>query len=391
MKVLRALLLLFAAVAAYAHIGSPDVYFEGQAGPYRLYVTIRPPGVIPGVAEVDVRALSGDIRTIHIVPIPLTGPGANHPPTADVMQPSKEDPHFYTGSLWLMAFGSFQVRIDVDGAQGPGTLSVPIPAVASRISQMGKGLGVALFGAMVVLVLGLVSIVGASVRDSQLEPGVQPSAAQRRRAWIAMGATAAVLIGILYFGSRWWNDEAGQYRSHIYKPMDMAATRDGSHLTLKLASASFFQLRKSDDLIPDHNHLMHLFVIRVADMNMMWHLHPEMTDDGAFSTDLPSLPPGNYKLFADIVHADGFPETLATQLTVPAIAGRALSGDDSAGVFGQGLSGGYRMVWLHSDTPIRAKQPAALDFRVEDAAGRPAEDLQLYMGMPGHAEIVSKD
>jgi hypothetical protein len=31
--------------------GSPDVFFEGQAGPYKLLVTIRPPQVVPGVAE----------------------------------------------------------------------------------------------------------------------------------------------------------------------------------------------------------------------------------------------------------------------------------------------------------------------------------------------------
>ena len=35
---------------AYAHIGSKDVYEEVSAGPYKLFVTIRTPNVIPGVA-----------------------------------------------------------------------------------------------------------------------------------------------------------------------------------------------------------------------------------------------------------------------------------------------------------------------------------------------------
>ena len=30
-------------------------------------------------------------------------------------------------------------------------------------------------------------------------------------------------------------------------------------------------------------------------------------------------------------------------------------------------------------------------FRVEDAAGQPASDLELYMGMPGHAIFVRRD
>ena len=45
-----ALVLLLAVTAqrpASAHIGSPDIFLEGMAGPYRLLVTIRPPYAIP--------------------------------------------------------------------------------------------------------------------------------------------------------------------------------------------------------------------------------------------------------------------------------------------------------------------------------------------------------
>ena len=37
--------MLALAAGLHAHIGSPDVFFEGSAGPYRLFVTIRPPQV----------------------------------------------------------------------------------------------------------------------------------------------------------------------------------------------------------------------------------------------------------------------------------------------------------------------------------------------------------
>ena len=49
-------LLLAAALPLGAHVGSPDVFFEGSAGPYRLFVTVRMPQVIPGVAEIEVRS-----------------------------------------------------------------------------------------------------------------------------------------------------------------------------------------------------------------------------------------------------------------------------------------------------------------------------------------------
>src|ERR1700683_597725 len=119
----RALLIVLTAACANAHVGSPDVFLEGSAGPYPLFVTIRPPSVIPGVAEIEIRCASADIREIHITPTPLTGAGAKFAPAADLMQRSKADPQFFTGSLWMMGSGSWQVRIQADGNQGAGQLS----------------------------------------------------------------------------------------------------------------------------------------------------------------------------------------------------------------------------------------------------------------------------
>jgi hypothetical protein len=98
------ILILFAGLAQ-AHIGSPDVFLEGSAGPYPLYVTIRPPTVIPGVAEIEIRCSSPAIRELRVTPTPLTGNGAQFAPTPDQLQRSKDDPQFFTGTLWMMAPG----------------------------------------------------------------------------------------------------------------------------------------------------------------------------------------------------------------------------------------------------------------------------------------------
>jgi hypothetical protein len=37
------------------------------------------------------------------------------------------------------------------------------------------------------------------------------------------------------------------------------------------------------------------------------------------------------------------------------------------------------------------KRLTMFTFRVEDAQGQPARDLELYMGMPGHAIFVKRD
>ena len=91
-------LLLFCSTPTTAHIGSPDVFFEGAAGPYRLFVTVRVPVVIPGVADIEIRSESTDVRDIRIVPLRLTGPGSNLPPTPDVAKRSTTDRQFFTGA-----------------------------------------------------------------------------------------------------------------------------------------------------------------------------------------------------------------------------------------------------------------------------------------------------
>src|SRR5215475_610729 len=76
-------LFLFGALPVYAHVGSPDVYVEGQAGPYKMFVVVRPPLVIPGVADVEVRSETTGVESIWITPVPLTGEASKHPPVAE--------------------------------------------------------------------------------------------------------------------------------------------------------------------------------------------------------------------------------------------------------------------------------------------------------------------
>src|SRR5205823_1271501 len=89
------LLLLTAAVPLSAHVGSPDVFFEGAAGPYRLLVTIRPPQVVPGIAEIEIRSLTPGIRQIRLLPLLLVTKN-QFPPVPDLAEPSKDDSRFYT-------------------------------------------------------------------------------------------------------------------------------------------------------------------------------------------------------------------------------------------------------------------------------------------------------
>lgn len=400
MKRLAAILLFV--LPLMAHVGSPDVFLEGMAGPYRLLVTIRPPDAVPGVATVEIRSASPGVRQVHLVPLRLGAQSRQFTPVPDLASASKDDPQFFTGSLWLMATGSWQVRIDVSGDRGDGTLAVPVPALATRVLGIDRTLAMVLAPLGLLLCFGAVSIAGACAREAQLGPGIEPDGARIRRSRAIMLTAAVFVAAVLFLGNSWWSSEDGIYRSHIFKPLRLnAQVRDGGRLVLKLEDPGWLN-RRTDDLLPDHNHLMHLYVIRLPEMERVWHLHPERGDDDTFVQQLPDMQPGSYAFFGDIVHANGLPETATAHIDLPAIAGQPLQGDD-ASASGPPLSradddrtltpltGGDKMIWERETGALHARRPYLFRFRVEDAAGRPAQDMELYMGMLGHAAFVRSD
>jgi hypothetical protein len=434
-----AVLLLFA--PAWAHVGNPDVYFQGAAGPYHLIITIRTPQMIPGTADVEILSATPGISKITVVPLYIVGPGAKYPPVGDLLAQSKEDPQYFSGKIWLMESGSWQVRVQVEGAQGAGELAVPVPAAARRTLPMQKSLGILLFALMSLLVVAIISIVGAARRESTLPPGEFPTAERSRRGrWMMLG-TAVVVCGILYFGNWWWNSEASaKARQMIYKPppLDVSLEPNGK-LLLKMRNSEWHRTRPETvmtALIPDHGHLMHLFLLREPGMDRFYHLHPQIalltpglhTVDGtSFETDLPAIPAGRYQVFADVVRESGFPDTMIAEINLPDIPGVALSGDNSAAASSplsangalannngdasgaSGTSGttekvsitsdgptatlpdGYKMIWERGTAPFTTNHFVWLRFRLETPDGKPVSDSEPYMGMAGHAEIVNSD
>jgi len=402
--------------AAQAHVGSKDVFEQVSAGPYQLFVTIRPPNVIPGVATVEVRTSGGVVQAMEITPIPLTGEASKHPPAPDSMQRSTVDPAFFTGSLWLMAQGSWQVRFALDGAAGKATASVPVPAIPLSILPLSLPLALLLGFLGVTLVLGVGGIVAAAVREARLDPGLEATPTRRGRALLASRIALALAILAVAGGGYWWHTEAAAYALGLYQPLALTPTivltPGAATLDLDVASydpvdgastsRSASRARRNDDLLADHGHLMHLYAIHEPGMDAAFHLHPTLVSAGHLRIGLPSaMPPGTYKLYADIVHANGFPETLTATLNVPPnLPSTPLASEDASAMppaLTQGDLGpvykipdGYSMVW---DRPVALTAGTAYAFRFQllDAQGHPAGDMRSYLGMAGHAAFVKAD
>ena len=93
------------------------------------------------------------------------------------------------------------------------------------------------------------------------------------------------------------------------------------------------------------------------------------------------------------MHATGVSETVTATVETPGLRGSALSGDDSAWSADVTPAAGddARIVWIRDNSPLTAKRLNVFTFRVEDGNGQPVPDLELYMGMPGHAVFFRRD
>ena len=212
-----------------------------------------------------------------------------------------------------------QVRIQIDGARGKAELGVPMPAFAQSTLRMQKSLGALLFGCMIFLVIGIVSVVGASVREAQLQPGEVPTLKGLRKARTAMFGASALLLIVIYLGNTWWKVDASNSQTQTWSsnsPNALATLQPYGRLLLRVQGQGDLWTKyiKPENFIPDHGHLMHLFLIRLPYMDRMYHLHPERIEGGAFLENLPTVLAGKYQVFADIVDDNGVPWTAVGQI-----------------------------------------------------------------------------
>lgn len=406
---LATLLLVLAPGISAAHVGSPDVIFDGKAGPYDIRVIVRVPQVVPGLADVTVRVLHGDAREVRIQPV-FWRTGVNGAPSPDLAKPVTGATGLYSGQLWLMARGSYSVYVYVTGPSGEASANVPVMSVATGRLRMSAGLGTLLVALGGLLVAGLVTIAYVAAGESVVEPG-QPIPPERRRRARLVGLIAApVLALVLFGGARWWQSVDATYQTRMYHPLPTYATLSSvsGRPVLRFGVVdSVGRPSAFDPLLPDHGKLMHLFVIDSARMISFAHLHPTFDDSATFSAPLPPLPPGTYRLYGDITFETGQSRTLTGRVrvtpddSVSAAATRLRDPDDAwriaAGVVKHGrapatdtLEDGSTMEWLADSTSISARDETTLRFLVRDPSGAPAT-LEPYLGMSAHAVIAKLD
>jgi hypothetical protein len=410
-----AILLLLSLASSEAHIGSPNIYFGGNAGPYPIRVVVRPPGVVPGLAEINVRVLDGHADRVTALPVYFRA-GRKGAPPPDVAERVRGDTNLFTAALWFMESGAYSVDVSVEGAQGKGTVVVPVNSVAMTRNEMQPWFRNMLIFLGALLFAGVVWLSGAAFNDSIVEPGAAPPNRWRRPITMACGGVFFALL--LTIGKLWWDKDDREYRNNrLYKPTPMQAeVKDRNGQPILRLAIDFNNPRRSGPLIPDHGKLMHLFAVREPEADVFAHLHPVRQSARIFEAAIPPLPEGKYQLYADITHENGFFETLTAAVQLPPLpesyvalwklGGRSdvicssvgasanltnfavppdmddswhIAREQSFAERRSRLPGGLSMLW-ESNLAFRLLSPEGASLPIES-----------YMGMFGHAVVRHKN
>lgn len=409
-----AALFVFLATPAWAHLGSPDIFFDGNVGPYPARITIRMPTVVPGRAEIIVQTQAAQSLEVSFLPLYSRTAVSNAPPP-DIGQLVRGETNLYTGDLWLMSFGAYSIEVKIHGAASGGSVEIPVTSVAISQLPLPPYLGRLLVALGALLVLGGLAVVAGAARDAVLPAGTLPDNRARWKGRCAGVITILVAAFVLIGGMRWWGSEERAFRQRLrggaWPDMELAVRTEGSQRILELTLGKrAFEPNDPVSLLPDHGKLLHLFLIREGAADAIGHVHPVRKEGGTFQVVVPPLPAGRYRVFCDLtLESSGMSFTATNSVQIPALpatASKIISPepdtDDSWASYASEsvptatatnavyvLPGGQRVEWK-AHPPLRAHKDAGLRFEVRDAGGNPLP-LEPYMGMISHVAVMRRD
>jgi len=387
----RFILLLVAAIAlllpvpASAHgaspAGTPQTIVQG-IGPYELAVTMQVPKTLPAPLAVQIAPEQqfGEAVTVALWVVPVGAP-LPMPPTAQMVVTDATLAPAPT-QIPLNHPGDYELALRVSGSRGGGEARLPLTAVTPPVSWVV----VVMLGALGMFLAIIGGALGVRIvmhrRRLPFPARTQPLLTGAMTGCIVIALGAFLATQFMPLGAATPATNAALYgRSYVNVTLhtDAPDTRVGQPMQITLDVTDGGTGLPVDDLVPDHNALMH-FVVMSADRGFFRHIHPARTAPGHYLTTITPDRPGDYTAYVEVMRQDSGTQVIARRFTVGGMATDAQAGA-APGVGTRGM-GDLSVAVTASHPIIRAGEQVVLAFTF--TAGGHAVPLAPYLGMAGH-------
>ena len=399
------LFFLFSSII-YADIGHYNFTFEGEVFGNTVRALVKPPGVVPGVANITIKTFSQSIDSIKIKPVKWHGKIDSYPhlkigpqgaPPSESMNKLEYMSNFYEGELWLMDFGAYNINIEFFKNGNAEIINIPINSIATQINPMTIQTSSILFCFMLLLLFGATNIITIAYRESTTPYNKEIKSEKIKQSKIVMLGSFCILIFILYTGNEWWKNTEKDYRENLYVPMDnevQLVSNDKQDILQILFTDELWLGGMVPDLMPDHGKIMHLYLIK-EDHLQLCHLHPRrnLINSNLFEVVLPDIQYGKYNLYMDVTFESGFSTTLINKVdynidNIKKNKSNYLISDKDDSYISDAPK--HQLKWLNEKKYFNINEDINLTFQAQSIGGDPS-DIQPYIQMGGHGAILKED
>ena len=273
------------------------------------------------------------------------------------------------GALWMMTAGPGKCALRSPATRS-GIAVVPVPTLPGHIGDEPAARRAAHRPAGAAAA-GMVAIVSAVAREAGIEPAAAIDHARRRRGRIA-GTVAAVVVAAIIFPAT----AGGARRRRTTLATSTSRSRRSPRSTRLDAPAAvvgsrWLRSRRLDDLVTDHGHLMHLFIVPAGSTGCG--TCTQQTAVGTFEHTLPEFRRATPRSSLTWCTAPAFQKRRRHHLT------RAVSRDVHSKATTAWPAPGPWVASSGSATiGLSSREADALHLSRRRRTGQPAQDLELY-------------
>ena len=395
MKKIQLIILIYFSFLA-GDIGHLNSIFEGVAGEIPVRVIVKTSGVVPGLADINIRVFSDKVHQVTARPI-YWHAGEKGAPPADIAHPVKGENNLYSTQLWLMNFGSYNVQVKIYSGEEIFEVNVPVNSLALEIKEMESSLVIILWLFMLLLIFGAVNIITISYRESTIHPDDSPSLDRIRKAKFVMAISFVLVIGILYSGYNWWDDVEKLYANNLFQSLQtevkIVIINNQNILKVTITDPAIVEGRMPD-IIPDHGKIIHMYLVK-DDLSVLSHIHPSRSikNKYVFEVLMPPVPKGNYSVYMDITYESGLTETVLTPIEYKSpielmeIGKVPIRDPDDSWTHDKMQ---HKIIWLNKKNEYLQEEEIKLEFQAFNFKKVPTK-LEPYIQMGGHGALISPD